>query len=172
MKEVKSIFIVDDDQMQRDMLSDYLGKYKKISIRVFETGQDCLKNISPETDIVFLDYNFDSKEKNPMNGIDILKEIKKKSPETEVIMLSGQDKIEIAVNTMKFGAFDYIVKSESAFHRADNVIYNLIRKFKLESAAKLYKRLFIIFAIAFVFMLIIIVILYRMKMINDQPSWF
>lgn len=172
MKELKSIFIVDDDAMQRDMLSDYLGKYKNIQTRVFETGEECLKNISDETDIVFLDYYFDSKEKKAMNGIDILKEIKKKSPNTEVIMLSGQDKIEIAINTMKFGAFDYIVKSEAAFHRADNVIYNLIRKLKLESTAKLYKRLFITFAAAFGIMLVLIIILYRMKMINDQPSWF
>ena len=47
-------------------------------------------------------------------------------------MFSGQDKIEVAVNTMKYGAFDYIVKSESAFHRSENVIFNLIKRMKLQ----------------------------------------
>ncbi|MEO8086334.1 MAG: response regulator, partial [Bacteroidota bacterium] len=109
--------------------------------------------------------------KDAMNGTEILKEIKAQKPDAEVIMFSGQDRIEVAVNTMKYGAFDYIVKSESAFHRSENVIFNIIRRMKLQSQANTYKRLTYIFAIAFVVMIIIVIALWKMGMISNNPGW-
>jgi len=172
MKEVKNIFIVDDDPTQAMMLQDYLSKYSTFDIKVFHSGEECLKNISIKPQIVFLDYNFDKVGKDAMNGTEILKEIKAASPETEVVMFSGQDRIEVAVNTMKYGAFDYIVKSESAFHRSENVIFNIIKRMKLQGEAKLYKRLTLIFAIAFGIAIIVVIILYRAGKISDNPGWF
>src|SRR4249920_1115108 len=140
MKQVKTIFIVDDDQMQSAMLQDYLSKYSTFNIHIFNSGEECLKNLSIDTKIIFLDYNFDKAGKNALNGIDILKEIKSQKPTTEVVMISGQDRIDVAVNTMKYGAFDYIVKSESAFHRSENAIFNIIKRMKLQHEARLYKK--------------------------------
>jgi two-component system OmpR family response regulator len=171
MAEVKTIFIVDDDNMQAMMLQDYLSKYTTFTIHLFSSGEECLKNLSLNPQIVFLDYNFDKIGKDAMNGTEILKEIKAQKPETEVIMFSGQDKIEVAVNTMKYGAFDYIVKSESAFHRSENVIFNIIRRMKLQNQASTYKRLTYIFAIAFVVMIIIVIALWKMGMISNNPGW-
>jgi len=172
MKEVKNIFIVDDDPMQASMLEDYLSKYSTFTVKVFHSGEECLKNISTKPQIVFLDYNFDKVGKDAMNGTEILKEIKAASPETEVVMFSGQDKIEVAVNTMKYGAFDYIVKSESAFHRSENVIFNIIKRMKLQGEAKLYKRLTLVFAIAFALAIIVVIVLYKAGKITDSPGWF
>jgi len=171
MAEVKTIFIVDDDNMQAMMLQDYLSKYTTFTIHLFSSGEECLKNLSLNPQIVFLDYNFDKIGKDAMNGTEILKEIKAQKPEAEVIMFSGQDRIEVAVNTMKYGAFDYIVKSESAFHRSENVIFNIIRRMKLQNQANTYKRLTYIFAIAFVVMIIIVVALWKMGMISNNPGW-
>ena len=171
MAEVKTIFIVDDDNMQAMMLQDYLSKYTTFTIHLFSSGEECLKNLSLNPQIVFLDYNFDKIGKDAMNGTEILKEIKAQKPETEVIMFSGQDKIDVAVNTMKYGAFDYIVKSESAFHRSENVIFNIIRRMKLQNQATTYKRLTYIFAIAFVVMIIIVIVLWKMGMISNNPGW-
>jgi two-component system OmpR family response regulator len=106
-----------------------------------------------------------------MNGTEILKEIKTQKPEAEVVMFSGQDKIEVAVNSMKYGAFDYIVKSESAFHRSENVIFNIIKRMKLQGEAKLYKKLTLIFAIAFVVAIVAVIILYKAGKISDNPGW-
>src|SRR6187549_502723 len=131
MKDVKTIFIVDDDSTQSMMLKDYLSKYSYFNIQVFRSGEDCLKNINLNPEVIFLDYHFDKVGPNAMNGIEILKEIKSQKPQTEVVMISGQDKIEVAVNTIKYGAFDYVVKSETAFHRSENIIFNIIRRFKL-----------------------------------------
>src|SRR5438067_5006438 len=150
MKEVKTIFIVDDDPAQSMMMQDYLSKYSTFTTHIYNSGEECLKNLSLKPQIIFLDYNFDKVGALAMNGIDILKEIKRETPQTEVVMVSGQDKIEVAVNTMKYGAFDYIVKGESAFYRAENSIFNIIRRLKLEGQASLYKKLTYFFAIAFV----------------------
>jgi DNA-binding NtrC family response regulator len=106
-----------------------------------------------------------------MNGLDILKAIKAKSPQTEVVMWSGQDKIEVAVNTMKYGAFDYIVKSESAFHRSENVIFNIIRKLKLEYNARYYKKLTVIFGVALGLLIIGTLVLYFTGKIAVNPGW-
>ena len=171
MAEVKTIFIVDDDNMQAMMLQDYLSKYSTFTVHLFSSGEECLKNMSLNPQIIFLDYNFDKVGKDAMNGTEILKEIKAMKPETEVIMFSGQDKIEVAVNTMKYGAFDYIVKSESAFTRSENVIFNIIRRMKLQNQANTYKRLTYIFAIAFFVMIIIVVVLWKMGMITNNPGW-
>jgi DNA-binding NtrC family response regulator len=154
------------------MLQDYLSKYSTFDIKVYPSGEECLKNMELKPQIVFLDYNFDKIGKNAMNGTEILKEIKAAEPETEVVMFSGQDKIEVAVNSMKYGAFDYIVKSESAFHRSENVIFNIIKRMKLQGEARLYKKLTLVFGIAFALAIIVVIILYRIGKISDNPGWF
>ena len=171
MKQLKSIFIVDDDEMQSSMLQDYLSKYSTFEVHVFNSGEDCIRKLDLNPDIVFLDYNFDKVGKNAMNGVEILKEIKAQKPTTEVIMISGQDRIDVAVNTMKYGAFDYIVKSESAFHRAENAIFNIIKRLKLQGEASLYKRLTITFGIVLLLMIITVIVLYKIGMISNNPGW-
>ncbi|HET6991878.1 MAG TPA: response regulator, partial [Bacteroidia bacterium] len=109
MTEVKTIFFVDDDPNQLTMVVDYLSKFKYINLKTFSSGEECLKNLSLKPQVIFLDYNFDKAGNQAKNGIQVLKEIKDADPSIEVVMLSGQDKIEVAVNTMKYGAFDYIV---------------------------------------------------------------
>lgn len=171
MKQVKTIFIVDDDPMQSSMLQDYLSKYSTFQIHVYNSGEDCIKNLSLDPQVVFLDYNFDKAGKDAMDGVEILKEIKAQKPTTEVVMISGQDKIDVAVNTMKYGAFDYIVKSESAFHRSENAIFNIIKRLKLQGEASLYKKLTVTFGIALVIMIVLVVILYKSGVISNNPGW-
>jgi len=172
MKDVNNIFIVDDDAVQAMMLSDHLGKYSYLNIHTYLTGEECMKNIAiVKPQIVFLDYYFDKVSNTSMNGLDILKAIRGEHPDVDVVMFSGQDKIEVAVNTMKYGAFDYIVKSESAFHRAENVIFNIIRKLKLERMAAMYKRLTLLFGIALGLLLIATAVLYFTGNISVNPGW-
>lgn len=171
MKQLKNIFIVDDDAMQSSMLQDYLSKYSTFKLHVFNSGEDCIKKLELNPDIVFLDYNFDKAGRNAMDGLEILKEIKAQKPETEVVMISGQDRIEVAVNTMKYGAFDYIVKSESAFHRAENAIFNIIKRLKLQGEARLYKKLSITFGVVLILMIIAVFVLYQAGFITNNPGW-
>jgi two-component system OmpR family response regulator len=131
----KKIFIVDDDPVLAEMLKDHLAKMTSYEIKLFETGEDCLKNLSEKPGIVFLDFYLNSVKKDAMDGLDVLQEIKKQDPEVDVVMLSGQDKIEVAVKTMQYGAFDYIVKGESSFYRAEKAVFNIYRFKKLQGNA-------------------------------------
>lgn len=166
------IFVVDDDLMQQDMLKDHLSAMSNFTIKTFSTGEECLEQLGQNPDIIFLDYHLNSQKSAALDGLDILREIKAKNPLTEVVMLSGQDKIEVAVDTMKYGAFDYIVKGESAFYRAEKAVYNLYKMAKLKRDAGMYKTFTITFGIAFLLMIILVVILKSKGLISDKAGWF
>ncbi len=168
MSQVNTIFIVDDDTTQTTMLKDHLSKFPAFTLHVFNTGEECLKNLDLNPQIIFLDYNFELQ--NAMNGIDVLKKIKETKPEIEVVMLSGQDKIQVAVNTIKYGAFDYIVKSESAFLRSERVIFNIIKSLKLEGERNLYKKLTYALAITMIITFIVLIIVFKMGYIATYPT--
>jgi len=122
------IFLVDDEPIQNEMLKDYLSERFAYDLKVFDNGEDALQHMSLHPEIVVLDFHLSGHNKNARNGVDILKEIKDKYPDTQVIMLSGQDKIEVAVDSIKYGAYDYVVKGETAFSRMD--VFNNIGEFQ------------------------------------------
>ena len=129
-----SIFLVDDNEMFTKALELSLNEYFKSEIQIesFFTGEDCLKAIrqTPETaaDIVILDYHLNTESKNAMNGIDVLKKIKEINFKITVIMLSAEDKIQIAADSISCGAYEYVVKTETAFVRIQNILKNSIEK--------------------------------------------
>lgn len=143
MKEVK-IFIVDDDKMQCELLKDSLQKGKsQYNISIFHTGEECLKHLDENPEIIFLDYTLNSEDTKAKKGTEILRAIKRLKPETEVVMFTAQEKIEIAIDTLTHGAFDYIIKNESAFHRAEIAVKNILKRHKLQKENAFYKKLLI-----------------------------
>lgn len=167
------VFIVDDEPLQRDMLKDHLGNMSGYEIHAFPTGEECLAaaRVRPPG-IVFLDYNLDSQVKDAMDGLDVLRELKKLDAAMEVVMISGQDKIDVAVNSMKYGAFDYIVKGEGAFVRAEKAVFNIYRYHKLQGNASRYKRLMLFFGIGMAMMICLVIYLQTAGYIRSSPGWF
>lgn len=117
--EKLSVFIVDDDKMLSCAIDNIIKtavKEQTLEINEFETGEDCLQNLEKyKPEIVVLDYFLDSKNPEAKNGIEILKKIKEFNKDIKVLMLSGQDKLQVAANCLKYGASDYLVKNEAAF---------------------------------------------------------
>ena len=114
--EKTTVFIVDDEPLLTEMLSDYLTENNsQLTIRPFPTGEACLKNLGDAPDVVVLDYYLNSKEKDAANGIDILKEIKQRNKTLPVIMLSSQKSYGTAAQTIGYGAVHYVVKGQDAF---------------------------------------------------------
>jgi DNA-binding NtrC family response regulator len=172
MADKTLVYLVDDEPLQRDMLKDHLSKMTIYEVHDFPTGEECLaacKVRQPE--IVFLDYYLNSQVKDAMDGIDVLKELKQQYPEMEVVMISGQDKIEVAVNTMKYGAFDYIVKGEGAFVRAEKTMFNIYRYKKMAGNASRYKKLMVFFALGMVIMIVLVIFLQLKGYIRSSPGW-
>jgi two-component system, OmpR family, response regulator len=172
MADKTLVYVVDDEPLQRDMLKDHLSKMSKYEIHDFPTGEECLAAAKVRVpQIVFLDYNLNSQVHDAMDGIDVLKELKNIYPEMEVVMISGQDRIEVAVNTMKYGAFDYIVKGEGSFLRAEKAMFNIYRYHRLQGSANRYKKLMTFFGIGMILMIILVVYLQSQGMIK-APGWY
>jgi DNA-binding NtrC family response regulator len=132
------IFLVDDDALFLKSLEIEFSDNTESDLKTFSTGELCLEKISQNPDVVILDYNLDSIDKNAVNGLETLDRIKDINPLIPVIMLSSQDKIEVAVNCMKHQAFDYIVKSETAFIRLQKAITTIFHYQKIEKALSWY----------------------------------
>ena len=126
------LFLVDDDAVFLKLLEIDFMEHADFVIETFATGEDCIKCLSHNPDVVILDYHLDGIDKNAMNGIDTLDKIKSFNPDTPVVMLSSQDKIEIAISCMHHRAFDYIVKSETAFVRLQQIITTIFKYKKMK----------------------------------------
>ncbi len=118
-----NIFLVDDDNVQLELVKRQLDQEFKdeVFIRKFKSMEECTAQLRRKPQIVVLDYFLGTKSNGP-TGIELLKEIKKFSPETFVIMVSGQNQIEVAANTIKYGAFDYIPKNKSEFSKIKRTV--------------------------------------------------
>ena len=132
------LFLVDDDALFLKSLEIEFAQNTESAIKTFETGELCLDNLSQNPDIIILDYYLNSVEKDAINGLETLDKIKAINPQVPVIILSSQDKIEVAVNCMKHQAFDYIVKSETAFIRLQKAITTIFHYQKIEKALSWY----------------------------------
>lgn len=132
------LFLVDDDTVYLKSLEIEFLQHADFEIETFVTGELCVKNLFKNPDVVILDYMLDGVDKTAMNGLDTLDKIRAFNPEIPVVMLSAQDKIEVAVNCMHHKAFDYIVKSETAFFRLQKVIETIIYTQKIEKTLNWY----------------------------------
>jgi two-component system, OmpR family, response regulator len=132
------LFLVDDDVVFLKLLEIEFREHADFSIETFATGELCIAGLSHGPDVIILDYLLDGIEKNAMNGIETLDKIRAFDPDIPVIMLSAQDKIDVAVECMHHKAYDYVVKSETAFIRLQKIINTIFRFKKVEKELNWY----------------------------------
>lgn len=120
--KAKKIFIVDDDVMLTEALSDYLTRDVQHQISCFTTGEACLNSLDQNPDIIILDYFLNTVEKDAANGMEILKTIKKDYPLMHIIMLSGQERYGVALQTIQKGAEHYVIKDKDSFKEIAAII--------------------------------------------------
>ncbi len=135
----KHIFLVDDDTVHLRLLEIEFLQQTDYKVETFQTGELCIAALEKQPDIIVLDYWLDGIEKNALNGIEVLDIIKSTSPNIPVIMLSSQDKIEVAISCLHHKAFDYVVKSETSFMRLTSIIDHIFNVQKLEHNLNWYK---------------------------------
>lgn len=139
MKNEKiKLFLVDDDTVFLKSLEIEFLNHTDFTVETFVTGELCLENLSHEPDVIILDYHLDGVNKNAMNGIETLDKIKAFNPDIPVVMLSSQDKIDVAISCMHHRAFDYVVKSETAFLRLQKNITAYFHYEKIEKELNWY----------------------------------
>ncbi len=126
------IFIVEDNLFYGMLLKTEIEKSVQGEIEMFQTGEMFLINLKRNPDIVILDYHLGT-----MNGVDLLKQIKTEYPKVRIILLSAQESMNVAVLSLKHGAYEYIEKNIYAFPR----ISYLIREIQMEIANKKENRI-------------------------------
>jgi len=118
------VFIVEDNEAYAEMICYNVHK-RDYSTEVFHSGEDCIRNLYKNPDVIILDYMLGS-----IDGLEVLKQVKSINPDIQVIFLSGQEDLNVGINSLKYGAYDYVVKDEASF---DNVIITLNKISKLNS---------------------------------------
>lgn len=157
------IFIVEDNPVYNKLVVNYLQSKRFNRIESFFSGEECLKRITEKPDIIIQDYLLEG-----IDGIEVLKQVKRTYPDTEFIFLSGQDSVDVAVNTLKMGAYDYIVKDQMALKKLVDKISKIVHVQKLVKSNRRFKIGIVVF---FVSVALVILLLIGMSLLfPDQFS--
>ena len=120
-KYLNKIFVIEDDGIFGRVVQRALENASdSFDVRVFQNGRDFMSSLHENPDIVSIDYNLPD-----MNGLDILRAVRKYNEDISTIILSGQDKVEVVVEAYTNGANNYIIKNENAVLELSNVVKNL-----------------------------------------------
>ncbi|MEO0310595.1 MAG: hypothetical protein RIQ89_252 [Bacteroidota bacterium] len=150
-----TVCIVDDDPNQINMIKDFIeSKYPNTAISTFANGESALSGIHKEPDVLILDYHLDSEHAAAMNGIQVLQKYKQRYPLSVVVFMSANERPEIAANTIKYGAYDYVTKNEMAFSRMEIILNNTLYQSKLKKNLGQQKLFNILFLFALVLLLV------------------
>lgn len=125
------IFVVEDDEWYNRLLVYNLSLNPDYEIHTFTNGKNCLENLHLQPDVITLDYRLPD-----MKGLDVLKKVKEINEDIQVILISEQEDIDVVVELLKQGAYDYIVKSKDIRERLLNTVNNIRKEFSLKKEIK------------------------------------
>jgi DNA-binding NtrC family response regulator len=119
-KEAFKIFILDDDVWYGSMLYHYLSLNPEYVVKRFDSTTKFFAHLHENPDVITLDYSLPDSD-----GATVLKRIKEVNKDIQVVIISGQEDVGTAINLLKNGAFDYIVKDDDTKDRLWNTILHL-----------------------------------------------
>lgn len=160
-KQRGRIFIVDSDENHTLMLRDSIGKKYDFEIITFNNGEDCVKNLHLNPAFILLDYHLNHEKGEAMSGIEVLKQIKMILPDVFIIILSYEDKNETAIDSIKYGAYDYVIKNSSSSIRIENILKNITNNIALKRKADWYKKVSVILLVICILLIAAMVILIK-----------
>lgn len=117
MEKSAKIFIVDDDLFTLNLYRQTIENLGFENISLFLNGTICLNSLNQKPTLIFLDHNMDD-----LTGFEVLKKIKRYDPNIYVVIVSAQENMNIAIDALKYGAFDYIIKDDTVEDKMKLVI--------------------------------------------------
>ncbi len=127
MAESFKIFVVEDDAWYAELLVYHLSLNPDYEVIKFSTARECLAQLHRQPCVITLDYTLPD-----MNGAEVLKKILEFNPNIQVIIISAQENINTAIDLLKKGAYDYIVKDDDARNRLWNTVNNIRKNLLLK----------------------------------------
>jgi two-component system response regulator AtoC len=125
-QEPLKIFIVEDDVIFAKIMSHHLTLNPEYEVEIFPDGKSLLKNLYKNPTLVSLDYNLPD-----MTGLEVLKQVREFNPDLPVVIVSGQQDVATAIELLKKGAYDYILKDQDTKERLWNITKNIRENIKL-----------------------------------------
>jgi DNA-binding NtrC family response regulator len=122
-----TIFIVEDDPWYGQLLHYHLSLNPEDTVQLWTSGQDCLDNMHLRPDVVTIDFSLPD-----TSGDKLLARLRLRWPEVPVIVISAQSKIATAVQLLKAGAAEYLVKDDNT----KDLLWNAIQKLRETSALR------------------------------------
>lgn len=122
------IFIVEDDKWYGGLLHHYLSQNPDYEVTLIESGKECLAQLNRKPDLVTIDFGLPD-----MNGEELFKKIRQAQPNLPVIIISAQEKITTAVDLLKMGVEDYLVKDDNTQQLLWNAVIRLREKQSLKN---------------------------------------
>lgn len=122
----RTIFIVDDEPAILKLITHWVKNEWEYNVRTFTNGTELLENIYENPDLILLDIMLPD-----LSGTDILKRIKRMNKHLPIIMLSAQGNIDVALECIRDGAFDYFPKPVDK-NRLRPSIQNAIKNYDLQ----------------------------------------
>jgi len=119
-EKVFQVFVVEDNDWYNQLLVHTLSLNPDHQVQSYQNGKDCLDHLDKGPDLITLDYRLPD-----MTGIEVLRRIKNVNPDIQVIMISEQADINVVVDLLKEGAYDYIVKTNDIRERLLNTVQNI-----------------------------------------------
>ena len=105
---VYKIFVVDDDPWYSQILEYHLSLNLDYEVTCFASGKECLKNLHLNPQLITIDYSMDD-----MTGDELLEKIRNWNTQIPVVVISGQEEISVALELLKKGAYDYLIKDDN-----------------------------------------------------------
>lgn len=133
--DLLKIFIVDDDPLFSKTLKLHLSLNPDYDVEIYPDGRKCLENLYKKPSLICLDYNLPG-----MSGLEIMRKIKDSSKNIPIIIISSQHDVKIAVELLKEGAYDYIVKDEDLFQRLWKALADINEKLLLEKKIEILEQ--------------------------------
>jgi len=127
MNKQKLIFIVDDDPIVCKLVVRRFSS-ENYHLEAFDYGEDCLKSLNKNPDLIILDYYFHKADQKVMNGMEVFDKIKETNPDVPVIMLSGQEKGEIVLELARKGIDDYVIKDNNLIDNLNASMIELLSR--------------------------------------------
>jgi two-component system OmpR family response regulator len=108
------IYIIDGNSGYRKIIATCIEALNFTNYKTFEDGESCYTYKGQVPDIIILDYNLGE---GKWDGIEFMNEFSKLNRKTKFIFLSSNTKVDVAVESVRMGAVDYILKSKSGLTR-------------------------------------------------------
>lgn len=154
----KHIFIVDDNEIYSMMLDYILSKNSIYKFVSFNSGEECIKNLYLNPEIVILDYAMPG-----LNGYDTLVEIKKKNPHIHVVILTNREDDELKQKLLMAGADDYILKQGRGEEQIIQKIEEILNKEEFESSNAWGMKNKVLYFILIVILVILVFSYYQLR---------